>query len=148
MAIGQAHQTSSSSLNTAGYFAQDSNGNYTFIQTDYRKFNLANDGTISIGSATYPSGTCSYLGFHVVVVPRDAPEGAPLLNKLYCDADLGSVAQDLQGQGTNRHDFTSDESTLVFLTTVRPLPAIDWFNSARAASLGKALQSLAGITKR
>ena len=144
LAIGQAHQTSSSSLNTAGYFAQDSNGNYTFIQPDYRKFNLANDGTISIGLATYPSGTCSYVGFHVVVVPRDAPESAPLWNKLYCNADLVSVAQDLQGQGTNKHDFTSDESALVFLTTVRPLPAYDWFNSAAAASLGKAFAKLGG----
>ena len=36
-----------------GYLATDSNGNYTFIQTDYVQYDITTDGTIKIGGTPY-----------------------------------------------------------------------------------------------
>jgi hypothetical protein len=126
--VGQAHQCGGT-CNTAGYFATDSNTNYTFIQPDYVTFHITTDGTIQIGSTTYTvAGSGKVPGcdgtnaFHVVAVQRAAPQ-VLIGNESYCTAanptaefphlhnDLSALAQseaNLVFVASNGHPISPD----------------------------------------
>ncbi|MBV8773180.1 MAG: Ig-like domain repeat protein, partial [Deltaproteobacteria bacterium] len=79
--MGQALQRENSTLNVDGHLAADSNGNYTFIQTDYVQYDITLDGAIKIGAKTYTMassynpGACDRSNaFHLVVVNRENPD--------------------------------------------------------------------------
>jgi len=129
LTIGQAHQCGGS-CSTTGYFATDSNTNYTFIQPDYVTFHITMDGIIKIGTNTYTvagsgkvAGCNGTNGFHVVVVQRDAPQ-VLIGNESYCTAsnptaEFAHLHNDLSG-------LAGSESNLVFIASSgHPIPA-DW----------------------
>ncbi len=114
-----------------GYLAQDSKGNYTFIQTDFVRYDLTPDGTIKVGNTTYPAANAKYKNgscdaavsdsFHLVVVNRESPD-VVIANIAYCTrqtpAALNQMASDLNG--------VNSENELVFIATNgHPIPA-DW----------------------
>ena len=127
---GGALQRGYGTLAIDGYLATDSNGNYAFIRTDYVRYDIATDGTVTIGNTAYPVANARYKypgcdaaatdSFHLVVVGRESL--APLADNAYCTAQnpshLGDMAKDLGG--------VSSEAALVFIATNgKPIP-LDW----------------------
>lgn len=129
-----AHQSGYDSRTMSGYLARDSNGNYTFIQTDYVKYDLlvngtgtGGDGTINIGANSYTvagSGklaTCTDSnGFHVVAVDREVPANV-IGNESYCtaqaDSEITHLIADLK-------KLVGDESKLVCIASFgHPIPS-------------------------
>jgi hypothetical protein len=113
-----------------GYLAPDSNTNYAFIQTDYVRYDITTDGTIKIGSKSYPVAAAHYNplcdaaasdSFHLVIVDRESPDRV-FNDGAYCTRQnplrLLDMATDLRGvTGVNE---------LVFIATNgHPIPA-DW----------------------
>jgi hypothetical protein len=89
---GSAHEKFwGSNSDTNGYLASDSNGNYTFFQTDYVQYGTGVDGAIQIGSTTYTvakaqhscSGSTNL--FHIVAVQREALDNL-IWESTYCTA--------------------------------------------------------------
>ena len=125
--VAGAHQRGFSNLNMSGYLATDSNGNYTFVQPDYVKFDIGLDGSIAIGVTTYTvAGSGKVAGcngsnaFHVVAVQREAP-GVLIGNESYCtaqsDGEITHIITDLSG-------LVGSESNLVFIASSgHPIPA-------------------------
>lgn len=128
---GGALQRGYSTRAIDGYLATDSNGNYTFIQTDYLRYDITTDGTVKIAAKTYPVANASYKypgcdaaasnSFHLVVVNRESP-GTLLADNAYCTGNnpthLGAMATDLKG--------VASEGDLVFIATNgHPIPP-DW----------------------
>jgi hypothetical protein len=112
-----------------GYLAQDSNGNYAFIRTDYVRYDITTDGTIKIGNKSYPVAAaykpyCDAAAsdsLHLLVVDRESPD-VGIANNAYCTGQnpsrLGDMAKDLTG--------VAAEGELVFIATNgHPIPA-DW----------------------
>ena len=127
---GGALQRGGSTRPIDGYLVTDSNSNYTFIQTDYVRYDIGLDGTIKIGSNTYPVANSLYKypgcdaaasnSFHLVIVDRESLN--KLVDNAYCTgqnpAHLGDMAKDLTG--------VTSESDLAFIATNgKPIPA-DW----------------------
>ena len=50
---GSALQRGYSAVPVDGYLARDPKGNYTFLQTDFVRYDISLDGTIKVGNATY-----------------------------------------------------------------------------------------------
>lgn len=106
-----------------GYLTPDSSANYTFIQTDFVRYDITTDGTIKVGTKTYKAADAPYKpgcdalasnSFHLLVVNRESPEDSPLANNTYCD--FSSMANDLSG--------VTDEGELVFIAANgHPIPA-------------------------
>jgi hypothetical protein len=119
---GSAHQSGYSSRDMSGYLAADSNGKYTFLQTDFVRYDITTDGTIKIGNKTYKvadaafkEGGCDAAAsdsFHLVVVNRESPETL-LVDNAYCTGQhpdhLDYMAGDLKG--------VTDEKSLVFIAS-------------------------------
>lgn len=110
-----------------GYLAPDSNGNYAFVQMEFIRYDITTDGTIRIGSKTYPIAKAPYRpgcdaagsnGFHLVVVDREVPEGPALADNAYCGGDYRSMANDISG--------IKDEGQLVFIATNGTPAPSDW----------------------
>lgn len=147
----QAHQSGYSNRDMSGYLAKDSNGNYAFIQPDYVTFDLTPDGTIKVGSSSYPIASANKFsvctgsnGFHVVVVERDAPS-VVLGNELYCTAQADSEISHLAGDLNN---LAGSESNLVFVASFgHPIPANWSFGTDgdnRFYPVGQAIARLGG----
>jgi hypothetical protein len=122
--MGQDLQRGFSTRNVDGYLAADSNGNYTFIQTDYVQYDITTDGTIKVGPATYDvassykplcSGDASN-SFHLVIVDRETLQLAisptVVVNNTYCtaqsDTEIKRLVDDLSvwaGQNEGRLAF-------------------------------------------
>ncbi|MBV8809612.1 MAG: hypothetical protein JO033_13140, partial [Acidobacteriaceae bacterium] len=113
--------------------AADSNGNYTFIQTDYVQYDITLDGAIKIGAKTYTMassynpGACDRSNaFHLVVVNRENPD-VLIANNSYCtaqyDAAIAGLIQDLEG-------VLGHEDQLVFIASNgHPIPTNwDFYN--------------------
>jgi hypothetical protein len=126
---GGAHQRGYSSQNLTGYLAQDTNGKYTFIQTDYIKYDIGLDGTIKIGPTTYTvASSYRYAGcngsnaLHLVVVNRETPS-VLIANNTYCtgqsDSDISHLIQDLQGV------LGHEEQLVFFASNGHPIP-VNW----------------------
>ncbi len=125
---GQAHQSGFSNRDMTGYLAEDSNGNYTFIQPDYIRFDIGLDGTIKIGAKTYTVANSfkSYCNgtnaLHLVVVQREAPD-VLLANNTYCTSQGAEEIQRLVG---DLKGVLGNEGRLVFLASNgHPIPP-DW----------------------
>lgn len=131
--MGQALQRGDSTGNVDGYLAADSNGNYTFIQTDYIRYDITTDGTITIGDKTYTvagsnrqPGCNGSNAFHLVVVNRENPEdpGGVVANDSYCTAqspntEIAHFQKDLESGLGN-------EGLLFFIASSgNPIP-LDW----------------------
>src|SRR5262249_51693584 len=134
--VAGAHQSGYSNQNMSGYLATDYNGNYTFIQTDYVKYDLivngtgtGQDGTINIGTNSYTVAGSGKLpvctgsnGFHVVAVHREVP-GNVIGNESYCTAQSDSEITHLI---TDLSNLVGSESNLVLIASFgHPIPA-DW----------------------
>ena len=117
--------------NVDGYLATDTQKNYGFIQTDYLRYDITTDGTIKIGTKTYPVANAAFKeagcdaaasdSFHLVVVDRESPQTL-LVDNAYCTGQnpvhLGYMAGDLKG--------VTSEGDLVFIASNgHPIPA-DW----------------------
>jgi hypothetical protein len=128
---GNARQRGYSTVPIDGYLALDASGkNYTFIQTDYVRYDITPDGTITIGGTAYTAadsfrnGGCDVSNsFRLVIVDRETLK--PSANNSYCTAgsdqnnQIGWFIGDLSG-------VVSNESLLVFIgTNGHPIPA-DW----------------------
>jgi hypothetical protein len=130
---GQASQKGYSTLNVDGYLTQDTNGNYTFIQTDYVRYDIGVDGTIKIGATTYPVANANkYAGcdaaasnsFHLVVVSRESPDHL-LINNAYCTSQTPSLFTNMVGD-IGYLNNTFGEGALYFIASNgKPIPA-DW----------------------
>lgn len=137
---GNAHEKFWGSTNdTNGYLATDSNSNYTFIQTDYIKYDIRLDGTIQIGSNIYTVANARNAcksddqeGFHVVAVYRETLEYR--WESTYCtddpfsgDGELNRLAGDLNLLLTDvKDDGGNVENVLVFIASFGlPIPS-DW----------------------
>jgi hypothetical protein len=127
-----ALQRGGSTLNLDGYLAQDSSGNYTFIRTDFVRYDITTDGTIKIGGTAYDvagsykpvcAGDTSN-SFHLVIVDRESLQLQA--NNTYCTAQSDYEIQRLNGDINTLTSNLSDESKLVFLASNgHPIPA-DW----------------------
>ncbi|MGA8597666.1 MAG: hypothetical protein WB676_23375 [Bryobacteraceae bacterium] len=153
-----AHQSGYSNQNMSGYLAKDSSGNYTFIQTDYVKYDLivdgsgaGQDGTINIGAKSYtvagsdkPAACTDSNGFHVVVVDREVP-GTLLSNGSYCTAQANSAITRLI---TDLSNLVGSESNLVFIASFgHPIPSNWNFGTdgdARISPLASLIAELGG----
>ncbi len=112
--------------NVDGYFAPDSNGKYTFIETDYVRYDITPDGTITINgtawtaAASFRNGGCDVSNsFRLVVADRATLKVTA--NNSYCTAEsddqIGWFIGDLSGVAT-------DESVIAFIgTNGHPIPA-------------------------
>jgi hypothetical protein len=127
--IAQAWQEISPTYYTAvrnvdGYVAPDSNGNYTFIETDFVRYDITPDGTITIGGKAYTAadsfrnGGCDVSNsFRLVVADRATLNVTA--NNSYCTAEsddqIGWFIGDLSG--------AINETQLVFIgTNGHPIP--------------------------
>ncbi len=112
-----------------GYLATDSNGNYTFIQTDYVQYDITTDGTIKIGGTTYTVADSYKPGcngetsnsFHVLIVDRESLQPIQV-NNTYCtaqsDSEIGRLASDIP------HVIGNNEGLLIFIASNgHPIPA-------------------------
>lgn len=152
--IGQALQRGNSTQNIDGYLAQDTNGNYAFIQTDYVRYDITTDGTINIGTTPYDvassfkpgcSGAASN-SFHLVVVNRETL--SKKTSNTYCtaesDSEINRLTTDLEIVTTN----LSNEDLLVFLASNgHPIPANWAFGTdgdARIVPLAREIAQLGG----
>jgi hypothetical protein len=146
---GGALQRGYSTVPIDGYLALDSNTKYTFIQTDYVRYAITPDGTITIGgvpytaAASFRNGGCDVSNsFRLVVVNRETLQASA--NNSYCtaagDAQITYLEGDLGG--------VTNESQLVFLgTSGHPIPANWNFGTdgdARFVSLANEVASLGG----
>lgn len=154
--MGQALQRGNSNRNVDGYLAKDSEGNYTFIQTDYVRYDITTDGTITIGDTTYTVADSYKPGcngdasnsFHLLIVHRETlqPVATPAVNNTYCtaqsDSEIHRLATDLPKVVGN------NEGLLVFLASNgNPIPANWNFGTdgdARIYPLAKEIARLGG----
>lgn len=125
-----AFQRGFSTRGISGYLAPDSNSNYAFLQTDFVHYDVAVDGTITVGAASYKAADANYKpgcdaaasdSFHLLVVDRESPD-VMLADNTYCTGQhpewLGWMARDLSG--------VTGENSLVFIATKgHPIPP-DW----------------------
>ena len=137
---GGALQRGYSTFPIDGYLALDSNSNYKFIQTDYVRYDITPDGTITIGGIAYTAAASSWKGscdgsnsLRLVVVNRETLQMTA--NKSYCtaagDDQIGYLEGDLGG-------FNS-EANLVFIgTNGHPIPANWNFLTGAVSSTGMA----------
>ncbi|MBV8809956.1 MAG: hypothetical protein JO033_14890, partial [Acidobacteriaceae bacterium] len=108
---------------------QDSNGNYTFTQTDFVHYDMTTvDGAITIGGTTYDVASSYQPGcsgdasnsFHLVVVDRESLQ-LQNINNTYCTTQSNSEISRLIG------DISShliNPALLVFLASNgHPIPA-------------------------
>jgi hypothetical protein len=156
--VAGAHQSGYSNQNMSGYLATDYNGNYTFIQTDYVKYDLivngegtGQDGTISIGANSYTVAGSGKLpictgsnGFHVVAVNREVP-GNVIGNESYCTAQSDSEITHLI---TDLSNLVGSESNLVLIASFgHPIPSnwgFDLDGDARIFPLARLIAELGG----
>jgi hypothetical protein len=153
-----AHQSGYSNQNMSGYLAADSNQHYTFIQTDYVKYDLlvdgsgaGQDGTINIGTNSYTVAGSGKLasctgsnGFHLVAVQREVP-GTLITNESYCTAQADSEITHLI---TDLSNLVGSESNLVFIASFgHPIPSNWNFGTdgdARISPLASLIAELGG----
>ncbi len=146
---GGALQRGFSTVPIDGYLALDSNTNYTFIQTDYVRYDITPDGTVTIGgiaytaAASFRNGGCDVSNsFRLVIVDRETLKSA--VNNSYCTAADDNQINYLEGDlgGVNA------ESQLVFIfTTGHPIPANWNFGTdgdSRFVSLALEIANLGG----
>ena len=121
---GEGYQLGSSA-NLKGYFAQDSQRNYTFTQFDYVTFeiqpaqSLTGKATITIGGHEYTPQAASGSsrgGFHVIVVDRANPSTI-LSNRTYFTNDSAQGATQIANLTRDLAAYWEDESKLVFVNT-------------------------------
>ncbi len=153
--MGQALQRGYSNLNVDGYLAVDSNGNYTFIQTDYIQYDMTTDGTIKIGAKTYKVADSYKPGcngdtsnsFHLVIVDRESLQFGPVpVDNTYCtarsDNEINRLFYDI------RNVIGNNEGLLVFIASNgHPIPANWNFGTdgdARIYSLAQEIAQLGG----
>ncbi len=113
-----------------GELAQDSNGNYTFTQMDFVRYDMTTDGTITVGQNTYTVADSYRVNcdgqnaFHLVKVMRENPNAGATVNNTYCTAQSDTEIHRLIGDlGIITSNFT-DEGTLLFLASNgHPIPA-------------------------
>ncbi|MBV9481673.1 MAG: hypothetical protein JO249_13105, partial [Acidobacteria bacterium] len=127
-----ALQRGYSTLPLDGYLVQDSNGNYTFTQTDFVHYDMTTvDGAITIGGTTYDVASSYQPGcsgdasnsFHLVVVDRESLQ-LQNINNTYCTAQSNSEISRLVGDMSAHLD--GNPNALAFLVSNgHPIPA-DW----------------------
>jgi hypothetical protein len=137
-----------------GYLAPDSNGNYTFIQTDFVRYDIQLNGDITVGATTYtvagsykPLCTGNASGsFHVVVVDRETL--ALAANNTYCtsqsDGEIGRIIGDLN---TLTSGFTNEAALVFIASDGKPIPANWNFGTdgdARLYPLAQQIRALGG----
>lgn len=146
--MGEARQRGSSGLPFDGYLAKDSSQNFKFIQTDYVRYDITTDGTVTVGTTSYEAASNTICGgansFHLLVVDREMPSKL-LSDNTYCtatsDAEIARLITDL---GT----LVTNEGQLAFLASNgHPIPANWNFGTdgdGRIYWLGEAVAKLGG----
>ena len=141
-----------SARNISGYLATDTNNNYKFIQTDYIRYSIASDGTITIGSKAYTvadsykplcSGNGPDNSFHLVVTDRESPD-VLVANNTYCTAQSDNEFVRLIGDINTLTSNVNDQMRLVFLGSKgNPIPGNVNYNSGPNNNGDGRLQPLA-----
>lgn len=151
LAPGSAHQllvtdwVNPSPPIMSGSLAVDSNGNYTFIQTDYLTYDIGIDGTIKIGSTTYaaPNPCPGANSLNLVIVKSESPDKL-LEYKIYCTTESDQYFTEL----TNLLSSYQDTNYLIFIASSgHPIPANWSFGAdgdARALLLGPMITNFGG----
>jgi hypothetical protein len=114
-----------------GYLTPDSNGNYTFAQMDFVRYDIATDGSITVGQKTYTVADSYRVNcdgqnaFHIMVLDRETLQLAnafgATINNTYCTAQSDFEINRLIGD-TSQH--TNNEGLLVFIASNgHPIPA-------------------------
>ena len=118
---GGAWQNGTSDL--SGYFTLDVQTNYTFVNTDYVKFEVFPSteaspfGTMIIGGKTYTgSGNFGVGGLHLLVLDRAAPTQAPLFERIYYSDNGYKDLQDNQTLASYLNN-NAQEGNLVLITS-------------------------------
>lgn len=119
---GQAYQVGGGSHN--GYFAQDSQSNYAFIQTDYVVFEITPSKDVNTPSAIKIGGNQTFTsapapgalgGFLLVVVDRATLQ--PIFSDTYHTFMNTDSSSEEDRLATQLQQYVDIENVLVFLTT-------------------------------
>lgn len=122
---GEAYQMGSGA-NFTGYFVQDSHKNYAFAKFESLPYLVKSSttlqgATITIGDQTYTPDrqldSSQLGGFHVVVVDRADPTGAPLLNKTYLTSNNLNGPGDRSVMYDDLSTLWNNEAVLVFVNS-------------------------------
>ncbi len=143
-----------------GYMTSDSQGNYTFIQTDFVRYDIGLNGDITVGKTTYTVANSYRVNcngqnaFRMVIVDREDPT-ISYANNTYCTATSDSEIErfkadinTLMSNGAPSGQTITDETRLVFIGSVgKPIPANWNFGTdgdSRFYPLGQQIRKLGG----